>query len=100
MPGTLPYEPKPVKSHPTLESRRKATRCFVGSALLSVIGLALFVATYFVSAWEVRSADSQRRGRLAACVGVLALLVFGLAVRVLNAAFYHRSGFEHRHRDN
>jgi hypothetical protein len=93
----LPYRSKPIKAEPTPEARRKASRCFIGAGLLALAGLALIILGFGIGAEWFASSSAHGRGRGAASFCLLGLMVIGLAIRVLNAGFYHRSGFETRH---
>ena len=84
------------------ESNRKAIRCFVYAALLTALGIIVFLLALAIGAGYhggVTSYRSRSRARLAACTMVGSFLIFGAAIKMFDAAFYHRSGFEHRHKD-
>src|SRR5215207_2028968 len=82
------------------DSNRKAIRCFAYAALLTALGIVVFLLALAIGAGYfggISSYRSRGRARLAACTMVGSFLIFGAAIKMFDAAFYHRSGFEHRH---
>lgn len=96
----LGYRGRSALHDDLVESQRKARWCFVTASLLSAIGLLVLAIALAVAAHypPFDIGGSRRTGRFAGSIMLLSFIVFGGAIERFNAGFYHRSGFEHRHK--